>query len=129
MLLVVTTVTTVITDPPADTVTVDVLRVAEGPVGLMVAAKLTVPVKLLILVIVSVDVAEEPGLMLKLLGLEVKTKSGVELVESVAVCTASGTEFGEPFAMSTHVVVPATLLEEQPVWNPIEVPLVVAVTL
>jgi hypothetical protein len=47
--------------------------------------KLTTPEKLLTLVTVMADVAEEPGLMLIALGLAVRTKSGVMLVVNVAV--------------------------------------------
>lgn len=47
--------------------------------------KLTVPEKPLTLVILRVDVAEEPALIAMLLGLTVITKSGVVPVEKVAV--------------------------------------------
>jgi hypothetical protein len=50
-------------------------------------------------------------------------------VLKTAVCTFSGAGCRVPFAMMTQVVVPETLLFEQPVWYPMGVPLVAAVTL
>ncbi len=46
----------------------------------------------------------------------------------VAACTVSGTT-ALPFATATQVVVPDTLLEEQPVGYVIEMPVVVPTTL
>lgn len=57
----------------------------ESPAGDTTVVKLTTPEKLLTLVTVMADVAEEPGLMLIALGLAVRTKSGVMLVVNVAV--------------------------------------------
>jgi hypothetical protein len=128
VLLVVIMEMVAVTNPPAGTVTVAGLMLTVGPAGLMAVAKLTVPPKLFTLVIVMVDVAEEPALMLRLLGLTLMAKSGVAPVENVAVRTVSGTEVGVPFAMVTHVF-GDTLEFVQPVWNPKGIPDVVAVTL
>ena len=94
-----------------------------------VVFRLTVPVKPLMLATLRVDVAEEPALTVRALGETARTKSGVEIVEKTAVLIVSGTEARAPFAIVTHVVVPETLLEEQPVWYPKVVPDVVPVTL
>jgi hypothetical protein len=67
--------------------------------------------------------------MLRLVGLAVMTKSGVVFVEKMAVWTVSCTELVEPFATVTQVVVPETLLMEQPIWYPRGMPDVVPVML
>jgi hypothetical protein len=54
--------------------------------------------------------------------LAVIEKSLVGPVVNTAVWTVSGTGDRDPFVMSTQVVVPETLLDEQPVWNPKAVP-------
>lgn len=94
-----------------------------------VVFRLTVPEKLLVLVMLTVDVPEEPAVMVTAFGLVFMTKSGVVLVEKMAVCTVSGTGLVEPLAIVTQRVVPETLVELQPVWYPIGVPDVVPVTL
>src|SRR5260370_10206703 len=118
----------VVAEPAVAIVRLETLKVRVGPVGLTAAVRATVPAKLLTLVIVMVDEAEEPALMLRLLGLAVIAKSGAELLENVAVCTLSGSGVGVPLAIVTQGF--ATLvLPEQPVWNPRGMPEVEAVTL
>ncbi len=123
------TVTEAVTVWPTPRVTTMGLTVTIRPPVTPVAFRLTVPEKLFTLARLSVVVAEEPAIILILLGFNIITKSGVVLVENVAVCTVSGTGLVEPFATVTHVVVPETLLGEQPVWYPMDVPDVVPVTL
>ncbi len=111
-----------------------------------VVFRLTVPEKPLLLVTLTVDIPEDPAVIVIAPGLAVMTKSGVAviviapglavmtksgvvLVEKMAVCTVSGTGLVEPFAITTQVVVPLTLLEVQPVWYPMGVSDVVPVTL
>lgn len=53
-------------------------------VGDAVAVKPTVPEKPLMLIMMSVDVAEAPAVMVMLLGIADITKSGVALVENTA---------------------------------------------
>jgi hypothetical protein len=84
VLLVVVTVRVEVADPPGERVRLDTLRVTAGPEGLIVTVRVTVPVKFLTLVTVIVEVLEKPVLMLRLLGLELTSKSGVRLVEKVA---------------------------------------------
>jgi hypothetical protein len=114
--------------PPARVTAAGLTLTTRFPVTTVVF-KLTVPVKLLMLETLRVDVAEEPALTVRALGLAARTKSRVEVVEKTAVLTVSGTEARAPFAIVTHVVVPDTLLEEQPVWYSRVVPDVFAVTL
>jgi len=83
----------------------------------------------LLLVTLTTDVPDEPAVIVIELGLALMTKSGVVLVEKMAVCTVSETGLVEPFAITTQVVVPLTLLEVHPVWYPMGVPDVVPVTL
>jgi len=61
------------------------LREIGRVAGETVAVKLTVPEKLLTLVMLSVDAAEEPAVIVILLGFTNITKSGVVLVENIAV--------------------------------------------
>ena len=128
MLLAVEIVTVAVAEPLAGTVRLETFKVTVGPVGLTATLRVTEPVKLLTLVIVTVDVAEEPALMLRLLGLTVVAKSGAELFENVAFWTLSGSGVGVPLAIVTHVF-GDTLVFEHPVWNPRGMPEVVAVTL
>lgn len=114
---------------PAPMVTVDgLILMTRFPVT-RVVFRLTVPAKLLRLVTLTVEGPEAPWVIVIAFGVTVITKSGVVLVENVMVCATSGTGFGVPFATSTQMVVPETLLKEQPVWNPSEVPEVAPVTL
>lgn len=75
------------------------------------------PAKLLTLVSVIREVADDPWVRLMLFGLVLITKSGVVVVLKVAVCTVSETGIFPPLAISTQVVVPDTLefAELQPV--------------
>ena len=104
------------------------LRLIDRLVEDIVAASKTVPEKPLTPVTIKVDVAVCPGLMLRLLALTAITKSGVVLVENVAVWTVSGTGVGVPFVSVTHAP-PPTLVPVQPVWNLRAIPEVVPVTL
>jgi hypothetical protein len=113
----------------APTVTVDGLIVMTRFPVTTVVFSLTVLAKLLTLVTLTVEVPDEPCVIVMVFGVAVITKLGVVLVENVAVCTASGTGPVEPLAIVTQVVVPETLLEEQPVWYPRGIPDVVPVTL
>jgi hypothetical protein len=61
------------------------LRETGRVAGETVAAKLTMPEKLLTLVMLSVDAAEDPAVTVILLGFTNITKSGVVLVENIAV--------------------------------------------
>jgi hypothetical protein len=92
------------------------------------AVRLTVPAKPLMLVRLSVVVAVEPGLILRFAGLAAITKSGVVLVEKMAVWMVSGTGFGVPLAIVTQTL-GVTLVPEHPVWNPSGVPVLGLVTL
>jgi hypothetical protein len=56
------------------------------------------------------------------------TKSGVVLVENVAIWTVSGTGVGVPFVTVTHAP-PVTLVLVQPVWKPRAIPELGPVTL
>jgi hypothetical protein len=51
----------VVTEPPEGTFRLDVLKVTAGPDGLTAELSVTVPVKLLVLEILVVDVAEDPA--------------------------------------------------------------------
>jgi hypothetical protein len=113
---------------PEASVTLVGLSASPGPDGDTVAAKFTVPEKLLTLVTLRVDVAEEPAVIVMLLGFAVIVKSGAVLVLKVAVCTVSGTGVAVPFVIVTHVF-GETLVLLQPVWNPRGIPVVVPVTL
>ncbi len=104
------------------------LRETPGPDGDIAAARFTVPVKPLTLVMLIVDTAEEPAVIVMLVGLAASAKSGAVLVLKVAVCTVSGTGDAVPFVIVTHVF-GETLVLLQPVWNPRGIPLVVPVTL
>jgi hypothetical protein len=86
------------------------------------------PEKPLTLVMLRVEVAEEPAWMLMLLGLAVIEKSGAVLVAKVAVCTVSGRGVGPPLTIVTHTF-GETLVLLQPVWNANGVPDVGLVTL
>lgn len=96
----------------------------------MLDERVTVPENPPKLVRVIVDVPEELRGMLKVVGFAVIEKSGVvPALLKTAVWTVSGTGFRPPFAISAQIVVPETLLEEQPVWKPRGIPEVVAVML
>ena len=72
------------------------------------------PLKLLTLVTLIGEVAQLfPCWIVRLEKLVVSVKSGFEPVLKTAVCTVSGT--APRFAVTTHVVVPETLLSEHPV--------------
>lgn len=113
---------------PEASVTLVGLSESPGPDGDIVAAKFTVPAKLLTLVMLTVQVADPPAVIVKLVGFAVSAKSGAVLVLKVAVCTVSGTGVAVPLAIVTHVL-GGTLVLLQPVWNPRGIPLVVPVTL
>jgi len=101
--------------PPELSVTLVVLRVDVGQCALegsMLEDRLIVPVKPLRLVSVMIDVPGVPRERVIVAGLAAIEKSWVV---KTAVCTFSGTPVGDPFEMVTHVVVPETLLLEQPV--------------
>lgn len=70
---------------PATRVTMAGLTVTIRFPVTTVVFRLTGPEKLLMLVTLTVDVAEDPGLTATELGLAVRTKSGVVLVEKTAV--------------------------------------------
>jgi hypothetical protein len=79
--------------PPDDRVTDVGLSVAVGPCltsGLIVAERLTVPVKPLRLVRVRRDVAEVPWRIVRLVGFAVIEKSGGALPPKFAIWTFSG---------------------------------------
>jgi len=109
-------VSTAVVNPPEETVTLEAL-LTVGPDGLTVSAKLTVPVKLFTLVMVTVDAPAEPALMLILLGLTPTTKSGVVLVEKMAAWTVSGSAVSPPLAIVTHTPPLTLVAEEHPVWK------------
>jgi hypothetical protein len=113
---------------PDASVTLAGLIESPGPDGDIVAAKFTVPEKPLTLVIMRVEVAEEPAVIVILEGFAEIAKSGVTLVLKVAVCTVSGTGWAVPFVIVTHVF-GETLVLEQPVWNTKGIPELGAVTL
>lgn len=83
------------------------------------------------LVIPSVDVADEPAVIVILLGFADIAKSGFVLVENLEDLTVSGTAVIEPLAMVTQTggALVGDLDEPQPVWKPREVPTVVPETL
>jgi hypothetical protein len=122
-------VTVSVTEPVAPKVRVTefMLSDCEGALfeGDTVVVRLTVPTNPMLFRVI-VEVAWELRCTDRLVGFADIVKSPVV---KTAVWTFSGTGPRPPFAMSTHVVVPATLLEEQPVWNPIGVPDVALVTL
>lgn len=90
--------------PPEERVTLAGLRESVGPAGETVVARETVPVKLLTLVSVTVDVAEEPAVAVTEVGLIVIAKSGD--VET----TPTGTEFEvDPVAPFESVTVRVTV--------------------
>jgi hypothetical protein len=60
-----------------------VILTVRFPVNTVVF-RLTVPAKPLVLVMLTVEVPEDPALTVIELGLAVMTKSGVELVEKIA---------------------------------------------
>ncbi len=70
---------------PAARVTLVGLTVTGRVAGETASVKLTVPEKLLTLVMLSVDVAEKPAVSVILLAFTDITKSGVVLVENIAV--------------------------------------------
>ena len=117
---------------PVVIVTVGVASVAVGPfltMGLILVERLTVPVNPLIGVIVMVEVALFPRLMVRLVGEAVSEKSGGARLLKVAAWTVSGTGETVPFANWTQRVVAATLLLGQPVWKPRLVAVLVRVML
>jgi hypothetical protein len=65
--------------------------------------------------------------MVRVTGFAAIEKSAVVL--KTAVCAFSGTGAIPPFAIVMHVVVPETLLDEQPVWYLKGIPEVEPVTL
>ena len=71
------------------------------------------------LVMLSVDVAEKPAVIVILLGFVDSTKSGVMLVENIAVWIASGTALSEPLATVTQIggLLVEAVGEPQPVWK------------
>jgi len=73
-----------------------------------------VPEKLLTLVMLRVEAAEEPAWMVMLLGLPVIAKSGAVLVLNVAVCTVSGRAAMPPLTIVTQTF-GETLVLLQPV--------------
>ena len=77
------------------------------------------PVKPLRPETVMVEVADDPLGIVSVVGLAERLNA--EEAVKVAVCTVSGTGGTPPFATVTQVVVPETLEELQPVWNPIGV--------
>lgn len=74
--VVVDTVSVVVPVPPDDRVTLVALRVVVGPDGDMEDVRVIVPAKLLILVKVIAEDAEEPAWIVRLTGLAVMVKSG-----------------------------------------------------
>src|ERR1700756_139992 len=84
--------------------------------GVTLSERVTVPENPPKLAMVMVEVPEEPRGRVRLTGFALIEKSPV--VVKIAVCTVSGTGFRPPFAISTQMVVPETLLGEQPVWKP-----------
>jgi hypothetical protein len=113
---------------PDPSVTLAGLIESPGPDGDIDADRFTVPEKPLTLVTLRVDVAEEPAVIVMLVGFAEIAKSGVVLVLKVAVCTVSGTGWAVPFVIVTHVF-GETLVLEQPVWNTRGIPELGAVTL
>jgi len=95
----------------------------------MLDDRVTVPENPPKLARVIVEIPEELREMPRLVGFAVIEKSGAapELLK-MAVCTVSGSGFSDPFVIVTHVL-GGTLVFEQPVWNPREVPEVVPVIL
>jgi len=123
------TVRAVVAEPPEVMETLALLRFAVGPVGETEVVMVMVPLKPLMLAKVTVDVAHEPGDVVRLAGLGLMEKSGEgALLLKVAVWTVSGTGIGVPFATVTHTP-PLTLVLMQPVWNPSVIPGVAPVTL
>lgn len=70
------TETVILTEPPAGTTTLVELRTTERPGGETVVVRVTVPVKPLMLVRVTTELAHEPCRMMKLLGTAEMVKSG-----------------------------------------------------
>ena len=64
--------------PPPGTVTVDALKLVVGPEGEGAAERLTDPVKPMMLVTVTVELAFEPWTIVREEGLEETVKSGVD---------------------------------------------------
>jgi len=113
--------------PPEVRVTALTLSDTDGALflGDIVVVRLTVPAKPMLFRVI-VEVVVELRRRGRLAGFADTVKSPVV---KTAVCTFSGTEVPPPFAIVTHVVVPPTLLVEQPVWNPMRVPDEALVTL
>ncbi len=65
---------------PVDNVTAGGFSVVEGPLGVTVAARLTLPEKPLRLARVIVEFPDDPCTMLKVVGLEDMLKSGPTIV-------------------------------------------------
>jgi len=124
-----TVVTVSVTEavPPDVRVTVLMLSDCDGAlfVGDIVVVRLTVPAKLAMLFRVIVEVAWELRRRDRLAGFADIVKSPVV---KTAVCAFSGSGVRVPFVMVIQVLL--TLVGGvQPVWYPIGVPLVAAVTL
>ncbi len=123
------TVRAVVAELPELMETNPLLRVAVSPNGETNVLKARVPLKPLRLAKVMVDVAHEPGDVVRLVGLALMEKSGEgALLLKVAAWTISGTGIGVPFATVTHTP-PLTLVLVQPIWNPRVIPGVVPVIL
>ena len=112
-------------------VTLEVLRVTGRLGGDTAVVRLTMPAKLLMLVMLRANVAEDPAVIVRLLGFADRTKLGVVTVENMADLTASGTALGEPLATVTQTggSLVGAVGEPQPVWKPRVVPDVVLVML
>ena len=102
-------------EPPNVNVTDAGLMTDVGPDGETEEVRLIVPEKPFTLVRVTVEKAQLPCWITRSDGLMLMVKSGAALVVKVAVSTVSGSGVAVPFTMVTHVVVPDTLLDEQPV--------------
>lgn len=105
-------------------VTVDGFRVIAGPGGETVVVRLTMPEKLLMLVMLRPNVAEDPAVIVTPLGFADSTKPGTVLVENIALWVVSGTALIEPLAivMQTGGSLVGAVDEPQPVWKPRLVP-------
>src|SRR2546426_8749744 len=102
--LVVETVRTALPDPPGGMGILDGLRLRPGPAGLTVACKLTVPLKLLIRVTLTVDVPEEPAVTVRLLGLVLRPKSGVVFAARTASAITSQYQFAPSLNVTGKLV-------------------------
>lgn len=130
MFLAVVTVSVTEPVPPEVRVTALMLSDCDGAlfVGDIVAVRLTVPAKLPMLFRVIVEVAWALRRNDRFAGLADIVKSPVAPVVKMAVCAFSGSGLSPPLVIVTQVLL--TLVGGvQPVWYPIGVPLVAAVTL